>query len=100
MYDYVNGALLKRLHTHGKEVTGLVYAPADKVVLSVSWDRSIVVCDETSADKGTVLKKLDVSYVVHMLYATFQCHTPLDRSPNRLSIVSLLATGLETHVVK
>merc|ERR1719161_576126 len=40
-YNATTGCLIKRLTPHAQEVSGMLYCPKDKNVLSVSWDRSV-----------------------------------------------------------
>jgi len=41
------GCFIKRLTPHRKEISGMVYCPGDKNLITVSWDRSIMVHDES-----------------------------------------------------
>ena len=46
VWNYLNGALMKVLDPHKKDVSSLVYAPNEKLVLSTAWDGTIFVNDE------------------------------------------------------
>jgi len=48
VYHSSTGCLVKRLTSHTKEVSGMIYCQGDKNIITVSWDRSIVVHDESS----------------------------------------------------
>lgn len=46
VYNTSTGCEIKKLTRHDQEVSGIIYCVGDKNVLSVSWDRSVVVHDE------------------------------------------------------
>eukprot|EP00435_Cladocopium_sp_Y103_P031150 s482_g7.t2 len=48
VYHSSTGCLVKKLTSHNKEVSGMIYCQGDKNIITVSWDRSIVVHDESS----------------------------------------------------
>ncbi|CEL95412.1 unnamed protein product [Vitrella brassicaformis CCMP3155] len=48
VYNASTGYYLRTLTKHRAEVSGLVYCPGDRCLLSVSWDKSLVVHDEGS----------------------------------------------------
>lgn len=47
VHNATTGCEIKRLTPHTKEVSGLIYCWGDKNVITVSWDKSIVVHDES-----------------------------------------------------
>jgi len=47
VHNATTGCEIKRLTPHAKEVSGLIYCTGDKNVITVSWDKSIVVHDES-----------------------------------------------------
>eukprot|EP00931_Biecheleriopsis_adriatica_P010284 TRINITY_DN11136_c0_g2_i1.p1 TRINITY_DN11136_c0_g2~~TRINITY_DN11136_c0_g2_i1.p1 ORF type:complete len:1153 (+),score=285.20 TRINITY_DN11136_c0_g2_i1:92-3550(+) len=47
VYHASTGCLVKKMTHHSKEVSGLMYCDGDKNIISVSWDRSIAVHDES-----------------------------------------------------
>lgn len=47
VHNATTGCEIKRLTPHTKEVSGLIYCTGDKNIMSVSWDRSIAVHDES-----------------------------------------------------
>lgn len=47
VHNLSTGVFIKKLTRHAKEVSGLVYCDGDQNVISVSWDRSVVVHDES-----------------------------------------------------
>jgi WD40 repeat protein len=59
VFNYANGAMMKQLQSHTKEVSQLVYCGEHKVVLSCSWDKTTIVHDEMDPEKGTVLRSMD-----------------------------------------
>ena len=63
MYDPMSGVPLKPLRSHSQEVTGLCYVDADHIVISSSWDRKIVIHNDT-ADVGVTGKPRDVFRVI------------------------------------
>merc|ERR1712061_358995 len=46
-YNVTTGCFIKKLTRHSKEVCGLIYCAGDKNIISVSWDRSVVIHDES-----------------------------------------------------
>ena len=62
VYDYLNGAEMKEFayaeqngKAHNGEVSTLIYGNHDKVVISASWDLSVIVHDEMDAEQGVLL---------------------------------------------
>lgn len=47
VHNATTGCEIKRLTHHAKEASGLIYCQGDKNVISVSWDKNIVVHDES-----------------------------------------------------
>lgn len=62
VFDYVNGAEMKVMHKHGREVVSMEYCGRDKAVISASQDGGVAVVDEMDADKGVVLKSISASH--------------------------------------
>ena len=66
VYDYMNGAEMKVFaypehdgeRAHGAEVTKLLYISEYKVVVSTSWDLSILVHDEEDPEEGVLLRRM------------------------------------------
>lgn len=56
---YANGALMKRLEPHAREVSALVYSVSRKCVISASWDRTILLQDEMDPDAAKLVKAFD-----------------------------------------
>ncbi|CAK8986904.1 unnamed protein product [Durusdinium trenchii] len=48
VYHSSTGCLVKKLTNHAKEVSGMIYCQGDKNIITVSWDRSIMVHDESN----------------------------------------------------
>lgn len=46
-YNATTGCPIKKLTSHDEEVSGMIYCPGDKNIITVSWDHSIVVHDES-----------------------------------------------------
>ncbi len=61
VFDYINASEMKQLAVHGREVSAMVYVAVDKAMLSSSWDRSLLLSDESTPDKGVVLKCMKAS---------------------------------------
>ena len=59
VYNYQSGALMKSFDSHKSQVSDLVYIDEAKMVLSVSWDRTVVLHDELPPDAGRVLRAMD-----------------------------------------
>lgn len=56
---YANGALMKRLEPHAREVSALVYLVSRKCVISASWDRTILLQDEMDPEAAKLVKAFD-----------------------------------------
>lgn len=63
MFDPMSGVLLKTFRGHLQETSGLCYVAADHTVISCSWDRSIVIHNDT-ADIGVTGKPREVFRVI------------------------------------
>jgi WD40 repeat protein len=50
VWNYLNGALMKVLDPHKKDISSLCYAHQEKLVLSTAWDGTIFVNDELDND--------------------------------------------------
>jgi WD40 repeat protein len=47
VHNSETGTIIKKLTKHGREVSGMIYCPGDKNVITVSWDKSMMVHDES-----------------------------------------------------
>lgn len=56
--NYQNGALMKAMQRHSSEVSALLYVPNHRHVLSASWDRKLLVQDESPPDEGHLIKAM------------------------------------------
>ncbi|GBG26560.1 WD repeat-containing protein 48-like [Hondaea fermentalgiana] len=59
VFNYTTGALMKTLDRHAAEVSQIMYCIGHKVVLSVSWDRTVVLHSEFDPDRGFKLREMD-----------------------------------------
>ena len=50
VWNYLNGALMKVLDPHSKDVSSLIYIAGDKLTVSTSWDGKLHVNDEIDND--------------------------------------------------
>ena len=50
VWNYLNGALMKVLDPHSKDISSLIYINGDKLTVSTSWDGKIYVNDELDND--------------------------------------------------
>ena len=73
--------LCRITHTHtgwfGSQVTKLKYCARDKTVISASRDLTIVVSDESLADKGALLKEIKGGHTSEIGAMDFSCHLSL-----------------------
>ena len=102
VFDYVNGAHLKKLHCHSKEVPALLYCPIDKAVLSCSWDRAIVMSDETDPDKGVALKTITNAHECDITAIAYSLELSLVASGDAnggLALLDPVATGTQQAVI-
>mmetsp|Transcript_100313 Transcript_100313/g.284167 ORF Transcript_100313/g.284167 Transcript_100313/m.284167 type:complete len:1154 (+) Transcript_100313:239-3700(+) len=60
VHNSETGSRIKKLIPHDKEISGLVYCTGDKNIITVSWDRSIVVHDESEQTPKVWRKALNV----------------------------------------
>eukprot|EP00439_Symbiodinium_sp_Y106_P057704 s1575_g8.t1 len=73
VYHSSTGCCVKKLTSHAKEVSGMIYCPGDKSLVlhgPVSWDRSIAVHDESGATaavhrRATNAHKGDITCVAY-----------------------------------
>lgn len=70
VYHSSTGCCVKKLTSHAKEVSGMIYCPGDKNIITVSWDRSIAVHDESGATaavhrRATNAHKGDITCVAY-----------------------------------
>ena len=63
MFDPMSGVLLKTFRAHLQETSGLCYVGADHTLISCSWDRSIVIHNDT-ADIGVTGKPREIFRVI------------------------------------
>lgn len=59
VYNFQSGVMMKALDSHSGQVSGLVYKTMSKAVLSVSWDRAVVVHDEAMRERGKIIRIMD-----------------------------------------
>lgn len=59
VFNYTSGALMKTLDPHDAEVSKITYCQGHKILLSVSWDRSIVLHNELDPEHGVKLREMD-----------------------------------------
>eukprot|EP00947_MAST-08B_sp_MAST-8B-sp1_P005471 g5471.t1 len=59
VYNYQSGALMKSFDSHKGQISELVYIEEAKFVLSVSWDRTVVLHNEFFPDAGQIVRKMD-----------------------------------------
>jgi WD40 repeat protein len=85
VFNYANGALMKKFHPHNGEVSHLIYCDATKAVISVSGsgDRFITVHDELDPERGHVLRNLNMA----------RLHTEQVTCVTYSHATSLVATG-------
>ncbi|CAL1150123.1 unnamed protein product [Cladocopium goreaui] len=67
VYHSSTGCLVKKLTSHNKEVSGMIYCQGDKNIITVSWDRSIVVHDESSKTE-VVHRRATNSHKAHVCF--------------------------------
>lgn len=70
VYHSSTGCQVKKLTPHSKEVSGMIYCPGDKNIITVSWDRSIVVHDDAEQSpkirrKSTNAHKGDITCIAY-----------------------------------
>ena len=78
--NYQNGAVMKPMIGHTAEVSSMLYVPSRRHVLSTSWDRQVVLQDESPPDDGKLIKAMHAGHCcdvttaayshAHALYAT------------------------------
>ena len=68
VYDYLNGSRMKSFEysendgkAHFSEVSRLCYCVEHLTVISVSWDCSISIHDESDPERGILLRRMTVS---------------------------------------
>lgn len=86
VYNSATGCEIKKLTRHEKEIAGMIYCRGDKNLLSVSWDRSIMVHDE-SQRTAKVLRVAMNSHAGDITCVAFSRH------------LGLLATGATDCVI-
>jgi hypothetical protein len=59
VFNYSSGAFMKPLDSHSAEVSRLLYCARHKNVLSVSWDRAIVLHSELDPLHGVKIREMD-----------------------------------------
>eukprot|EP00929_Paragymnodinium_shiwhaense_P070370 TRINITY_DN35643_c0_g1_i3.p1 TRINITY_DN35643_c0_g1~~TRINITY_DN35643_c0_g1_i3.p1 ORF type:complete len:1014 (-),score=163.95 TRINITY_DN35643_c0_g1_i3:88-3000(-) len=47
VYNITTGCIIKKLTSHSSEVSGMLYCSGDKTVVTVSWDRTLLIHDES-----------------------------------------------------
>ena len=74
---------MKEMVRHSAEVTALMYVSARRHVISTSWDRTLVLQDESLPDAGKLIKACEAGHDCDVTCAAF--------SPT----YQLLATGAD-----
>merc|ERR1712232_759481 len=85
-YNVTTGTFIKKLTKHSKEVCGLIYCAGDQNIISVSWDRSVVVHDE-SEKSAKYWRKCTTVHMGDITCVVFSRH------------LGLIATGSTDYVI-
>ncbi len=83
----MNGAFMKSLYKHQREVSAVCYAASSKTVVTASWDRSIAVIDEMPPDAGIPLRVLEDAHAADITAATVSEELALIASGDAAGIV-------------
>ena len=59
VYNCANGVEMKSMVSHDAEVSSLLYMGADKLVISTSWDKRIIVHSELEDGMGKIVREMD-----------------------------------------
>lgn len=51
-----NGARIKKFKKHGDEVTGVVYWPERRFLISCSWDTKVHIHDDSKSDPVGIIR--------------------------------------------
>jgi len=78
VFNYSSGALMKRLDPHHAEVSKLLYLPSQKYVLSVSWDKTIVLHDEVFPEIGVKIREMDNLFAHTQDITSVDCLPPFN----------------------
>ncbi|OQR86817.1 hypothetical protein THRCLA_10513, partial [Thraustotheca clavata] len=88
VFDYLNGSLMKSFEyaetqnrAHLSEVSRLIYCNQYRCVISVSWDMSVCIHDESDPEHGILLRKMVGGHSGDITSLAFSYH------------LSLIATG-------
>jgi len=87
VHNSATGVFIKKLPRHAKEVSGLIYCSGDRNLISVSWDRSIVVHDEVQKTAKNFLRKASNIHDGDITCVAFSRH------------LGLIATGATDFVI-
>mmetsp|Transcript_58012 Transcript_58012/g.111881 ORF Transcript_58012/g.111881 Transcript_58012/m.111881 type:complete len:1193 (+) Transcript_58012:138-3716(+) len=87
VHSIATACLIKELTPHDGEVSGVIYCDGDRNVLTVSWDRSIVVHDESDKKLTMVWRKARNIHKDDISCAAFSRH------------LGLIATGSSDCVI-
>ncbi|RLN11140.1 hypothetical protein BBJ28_00027028, partial [Nothophytophthora sp. Chile5] len=84
VFDYLNGSHMKSFaypelgnRAHAAEVTKLCYCAEHMAVISVSWDCSINIHDESDSERGVLLRRLDGGHSTDITALSFSYHLSL-----------------------
>ncbi|KAL1523030.1 hypothetical protein AB1Y20_017992 [Prymnesium parvum] len=69
--NYSNGALMKRMQSHTAEVSQLLYVPSRQHIISTSWDRNIMLQDESQPDVGKLIRTTPSGHACDVTCAAF-----------------------------
>ena len=94
-YDFLNGANMKDFayescdgKAHSTEISKLAYCDEHATVISVSWDLSICIHDESEAEEGILLRRITNSHRADITALAYS------------SELSLIATGSADNIIK
>ncbi|KAF4315374.1 hypothetical protein G195_011102 [Phytophthora kernoviae 00238/432] len=84
VFDYLNGSHMKSFaypeqgnRAHTAEVTKLCYCAEHMAVISVSWDCSISIHDESDSERGVLLRRLVGGHTTDITALSFSYHLSL-----------------------
>ncbi|TMW63890.1 hypothetical protein Poli38472_014800 [Pythium oligandrum] len=92
VFDYLNGSQMKTFaypdsdnRAHRSEITRLCYCAEHMAVISVSWDSTIAIHDESESERGVLLRRLTGGHTTDISALSFSYH------------LSLIASGASDH---
>lgn len=84
VFDYLNGSHMKSFaypelgnRAHSAEVTKVCYCAEHMAVISVSWDCSINIHDESDSERGVLLRRLIGGHTTDITALSFSYHLSL-----------------------